>query len=178
MSQFLRPTSDVSKSNLTISTGSYAYAVLDEETPASDYIKCNGSGETNVTGYAIMHITDPVAVPTVKTGHFIRFSVKTSISGRGDPKIELLQGTTVIATLTVASPTTSYVTYSLELTEAEANNITDYTDLRLKVYVYHGYYVVNADNHPIFDSYCQWCEMEIPDASPASGPGLEMGMVA
>lgn len=119
--QIIRPTSDVSDGAWLASTGSDLYAMLDETTASdSDYIYAT-SASTAEVGLGVA--SDPVS----STGHIIRYRAK----GTGTLTVKLMQGTTTIATH-VPTLTTSYQDFSFTLSGAEADSITDYSNLRLQ----------------------------------------------
>lgn len=75
--------------------------------------------------------------PATDGGHVVRvvhrmFKDTGAVSITGTT-VEVLQGSTVIASRELAVPTTSYVTEAFTLTEAEASGISDYADLKLRL---------------------------------------------
>lgn len=163
MSQYLRPASDISRSYVD----SPAWSKVDEETPSDgDYISVN---TYDVNGYALMSLSYPSENPG-DGDVIIRFRGFAEDTGC-HLYAELLQGSTVIATTQVISDTgsTNFVTYSYTLTSTEKGNITDYTDLRLKVCM--------KSNNTFNYTRCSWVEVEVPDADEVS-LGLEMGCVS
>jgi hypothetical protein len=176
MSQILIPTSDVANSNIRYSSGTSAYALLNTGY-TSGYIYGPAASETYDSGYATMHITDPAGTPgagdVILSGY-----VKSSSSGRGTVTLSLYQGTTLIAGVTLSSLTTSFANRTYTLTSAEKAAITNWADLRIKVTVVHNYYK-SGDSNIQYDTYCAYCQLEVPDAA-AGGPEicLEMGCAA
>jgi len=72
--------------------------------------------------------------PAVSTGHIIRYRIKKDTSG-GDQitlVVKLVQNTTVLKTWTHSNISDTAVTYEQTLSGAEADSITDYTNLRLR----------------------------------------------
>ena len=119
--QFLRPASDISAGAWTPSTGSSLFGTINE-TPADD-----ATYNTTPSASTFEVKLGAGASPGVTTGHIVRYRAK----GTGSLTVSLMQGTTVIATAT-PSITAAYQTFTFTLTGAEAGNITDYTDLRLR----------------------------------------------
>lgn len=152
MSQILRPISDIN-AKWTCSTGSNRYALIDEETYSdSDYITgaaANGYQEVKLaTGQT----------PGNRLNHIVNFRSKYITTG-STLTVTLVQGSTTIASST-KTPASSYTNYSFTLTEAQANLITDYSDLRIRFTTNGALYVSQA-------------YLEIPDGGSKSG--LEMG---
>lgn len=176
MSQILVPTSDIAKSNLRYSSGSIAYSLLNTGY-TSGYIYSPDVGENYGSGYATMHITDPTGTPG-SGDVIIRAYVKSSWSGKGYVYVDLYQGTTYIARLNCTSLASSFGVKSYALTSGEKANISNWSDVRLKVTVVHNYFKMGDQNEQ-YDTYCAYCELEVPDAA-AGGPEicLEMGCAA
>lgn len=144
--QFGLPISDISKTNWSQFAGNndaFAYNELDE-----GFGKDRGDGNgvdddttmwhTDATSNTTRTIECKLRAlrdPTIHTGHVIRARVsKSSTDGAVlTGTLYLVQGTTVIAEsagTVVLGPTQQTIEYTLS--EAEAANITDYTDLRLR----------------------------------------------
>lgn len=119
--QMLSPTSDISSGAWTPSTGATLYGVLDEPiADDADYIY-TGTASTSEVKFS------PAADPRVSDAHVVRYRAK----GGGTLTTHLVQGTTVIAT-DVQTLTGTLQTFSFTLSGAEADAITDYSDLRLR----------------------------------------------
>lgn len=119
--QLLRPDGDISSGAWLPSTGSDLYAMLDETTADDgDYIYTTSASTAEVS---LTNAGDPA----VSTGHIIRYRAK----GTGTLTVKLMQGTTTIATH-VPTLTTSFQTFTFTLSGAEADSITDYSNLRLQ----------------------------------------------
>ena len=135
MVQIALPTSTVSNS-WTIVGGIQAHLVIDEGVSShnGDTDKLHTNGDNNSDG----HLGDPTD-PGVSTGHIIRAVARYSNAMLGqarDVDVQLRQGaSTLIATLAISSGslTTSYQTFSYTLSGAEADSITDYSDLRYRL---------------------------------------------
>jgi hypothetical protein len=127
--QKARPGSDISAGGWLPSTGSGLYAMLDETSyNDSDYIYSPDNPTTETAEIKFTSITDP----GVHTGHTLRFRL-AAVGQDTVFDVYLMCGATQIATwqkTVVAGDTT---TYTETLTTGEAGNITDYTDLRIKV---------------------------------------------
>lgn len=154
--QYARPDSDIQQTNW-----SGGYGTIDETTyNDADYI--TGSSSANGTAiYGLSNVTDP----EVGTGHVVRFRAwqqdkthqrtlsaylyqgDTKISEHGSNPITLVKGT--------------QTAYSWTLSEAEANNIADYTDLRIW-FTSGGEVGTPAVSRSAV--YVSWAELEVPGA--------------
>lgn len=168
--QYARPTSDITTGgNINGSS-----ADLDETSSNdSDYVtgddNSSGANPGDIHEVALTAVTDP----EVGTGHIIRFRESTADTGvapatqngsnPGQIQVELYQGTTLIATVFSQANTTdnAWSTQSYTLSTTEANNITDYTDLRLR-FTYWGSGGGNPNSRR--GAACSWAEMQVPDA--------------
>jgi len=119
--QLIRPTSDITTGAWTPSTGLTLFGVLDEVVADdADYITTTSASTAEV---GLGSATDPL----LSTGHTIRYRAK----GTGTLTVKLMQGTTTIATH-VPSITTSFQLFTFTLSGAEADSITNYSNLRLQ----------------------------------------------
>lgn len=144
MAQFARPSAD------TDNTGSYTdqgggssaiYTTIDETAADDgDYIRTGTDPSSAVFVTKLSNVTDPVS----SSGHVLRVRAGTDQASGGnqiDLTAQLRQGYTnegspgtLIATLTQANVTAgSWTTYSATLSGAEADAITDYTSLYLRI---------------------------------------------
>lgn len=141
MAQFARPDAD-------LEIGSWAedddttdalFGEIDEATRDDlDFDKSedlSAPGNTTPFAVSLSDITDPVS----SAGHIIRVALRKQGTAQMDATVELRQGYvseaspgTLIATLTQANLTTSFAEYTHTLSGAEADAITDYTDLQLR----------------------------------------------
>ena len=129
--QVVRPTSDVSVGawrNQALSTTNLSLSIDEVTLDATDFAE-SGASPATADEY-VFHLGDPAA-PSTKTGHSLTYVIGKDVAG-GDSLIATVsvrQGTTTIASeqRTVPDAATSY---TLTLTEAQANTITDYADLR------------------------------------------------
>ncbi len=159
MTQYARPDSDISATNWT-----GAYTAIDEETPNdSDYI--TGSDSANGTDeVGLSNVTDPAS----SADHVIKFRARQS----GTPghqrylDVSLVQGSTVIAShATVTLDGSTWTDYSKTLSSAEADAITDYTDLRLHITSSGDVGTPAGSRRSV---YVSWVVFEVPDASGGS----------
>lgn len=160
--QYARPSSDITVSGWTASSGS-AYSCLDEASyNDSDFVQ-NLSAGTNSLEVGLSSVVDPASA----AGHTLRYRFQLDFEGllEDEPessiRFSLIQGTTVIATETRTFPYNSAATsYTLTLSAGEANSITDYSDLRFRAEVLVGwtgaFYKVT------------WAEFEVPDSASGS----------
>lgn len=144
MTQYARPSSDVSAGSWTTSP---LYAKIDEVTPSDvDFIQCSNANST--CEIALSSITDPSS----SSSHTIK--VRARKAGNATLTVYLFDGTTQIASWS-PSITTSFAEYTYTLTSGEADNIGDYTDLRLK---FQCAYVIAGGTG------VSWADFEVPDA--------------
>ena len=156
MPQFARPDSNVTQTSFT---GGF---VEIDEAVASDadfaYGANNIAAELEV---GLSNVTDPA----VGTGHIFRYRIaKTdngTVTGTGNAvtvTARLLQGATEIAADIAQTTTGTWTQYEFTLSEAQANNITDYTDLRLE-------FVTSVSGGPARrGGAVSWAELEVPVA--------------
>ena len=144
MAQFARPSADTNNSgNYTDQAGGSTnlFATIDETAASdADYIR-TGTDPTNAVYVTkLSNITDPVS----SSGHILRVRAGTDVSSGGnqiDLTAQVRQGYvnestlgTLIATLTQTNISAgTFTTYSLTLSAAEADAITDYTALYLRI---------------------------------------------
>ena len=167
MAQYGRPISDVSKSNVSLSTGSVAYALLDETTASdTDYVK---SEDNEGTCSFEVALTNTLKDPVNSARHYLKIRIKYQNSGDiDDATVTLKQGATVIGSWTCDNASGrigSYVTFTKTLTTSQANAITDYTALSVHV----AFKSIMTEN-----SFVSWIEFECPDGPDS---GLEFGIV-
>lgn len=157
MSQTLIPTSDVAIGvDTELSSGTTAYNLLNTDT-ADGYITVLSS---KATGYATMHLSDPTLPIGDGTWTVNVSATNTIITGTNPLSCTVYQGETQIATHTWdMAPTADYTKQTFNLTSGEVANITDPTDLRLKVTVNRKF---------IGCGYAFYCELVVPD-SPCGG---------
>lgn len=162
MAQFIRPVLDITALG---AGGSGSYVYIDEASfNDSDYISSNDN--TNVTYEAKFSSGSD---PTVSGSHIVRWrqaqadtNVAPSSGGTASSySAYLYQGGTLIATLVSAetSNESSFLAKTYVLTVGESDNITDYTDLRIR-FDFSGGGGPAANRRGVAIS---WAEMELPD---------------
>jgi hypothetical protein len=114
-----RPSSDISTTGWTA-----GYASIDEDTASdSDFISCNTIDTYNELGL------ETIQTPSNKGGHVLMVRAGNVVVNL---TIKLFQGATEIKSWQLRTKT-KYTTYNLYLTAVEAANITNYSDLRVKL---------------------------------------------
>jgi hypothetical protein len=120
--QLLASISDLSAGGWTPSTGSDLYAMLDESAYSdADYIVSTTASSCEMR---VATGTDPA----VSTGHVLRYRL---LAGSGSIAVALKQGSTTIASFGPHTLTGSAQDFAQTLSGAEADSITDYSDLRV-----------------------------------------------
>lgn len=160
MAQYGRPVADLVVGSWSKNGGGTPlYAQVDEVTPSdADYIWCYQSFNA-----CELDITPSLGDPEVSTDHIIRFRCRSE-SGTPPVTCYLYQNTTLKATAWSGALTTSWSTKVYTLSGAEADGITDYTDLKFRI----------VTGSTSFDTVnVSWVELEIPDAA-ASGQGAAL----
>ncbi len=112
------------------------YSYIDEETFSdTDYIRSPDDPVEETCRFKI----GTGGAPAVDTGHKIRWRIRKS-GGGGNAILTIYQGGgdnlgagTLIATRTRENPPSSFTTYEETLTEEEAGDITDYSDLYIEI---------------------------------------------
>ena len=175
MAQYAVPTSDISKTDwaqrgTSGDSDADAFDELDEGinsgAPDDDTTSWQtlslSNGETRTIECKLGSVTDP----GVHTGHIIRARVRAS-GTTGCTRTAVIycyQGTTLISTSASASVDLGYQTKEHTLSEAEAANITDYADLRIRLI---GTWGVGGTARSMIIS---GMEMEVPDVSGGGKP--------
>jgi len=159
--QFARPASDVS-------TGSYTttplWDKLDEATADDDTSvidSANNPAESDGTGFevALGSIPDPQS----STGHTVRMRGRRNGGARTITlNWRLYQGSTAIIAAKSLTMTDSFQTSSYTLTSGEADSITDYSDLRVRVWG------TTSGGGAGSKLRVTWIELETPDAPPST----------
>ena len=162
MAQFGRPDGD-------ISTGGWTPTPLNaeiDETVADDGTTEILSADDPVSDTSEVSLST-VTDPALSTGHILRFRHQHTTTGGGSaPAMTLVgslyQGTTLIAESSVAPAKGVWGTEALTLSGAEADAITDYTDLRVRL-------VANkTGGNRTFRIHVTWAELEVPDVAGAA----------
>lgn len=130
---YARPDGDVSAGSWTDQTGSTAnlYAVIDETSADdADYVKSS----TLTSGSDTLEVSlSDINDPTTSTDHLVRYRYRRQGNSTAMTlTVSLRQGASQIASWTHTNVGTSYVTAEQTLSGAEADSITDYSDLRLR----------------------------------------------
>jgi hypothetical protein len=122
--QYAYPIADLDAGAWLPSTGSDLFAMVDElVTPVdSDYIYVLGAAST--AKLQITSLTDPVS----SSGHVLHYRAYSSQAKT--IQVDLYSGATLIKS-TTQKLTTGAVTYDITLSGAEADAITDYSDLEV-----------------------------------------------
>jgi len=159
--QFGRPSADVS-------TGSYTptplWQQLDEATADDDTTvvdSANNPGETDGTGFevALGSIPDPQS----SSGHAVRVRARRNGGARTITlNWRLYQGTTAVISAKSLTLTDSYQTSTYTLSGAEADAISDYSDLRVRVWG------TTSGGGAGSKLRVTWIELETPDAPPST----------
>jgi len=143
MAQFARPSTDTTLDSYTDQTGGTTniYTTIDESVASDlDYIRSATDPSNAAYVTKLTSVTDPVSA----TGHVLRVRMGTDVASGGnqiDATVELREGYvsetsqgTLICTLSQSNINQgSFADYSANLSAGEANSITDYTDLYVRV---------------------------------------------
>lgn len=144
MAQFARPISDDAQIGSWLEEGDLAvnlYESVDEVTANdTDYVKSEdltGAGNTSVLVLNLGSVTDPGS----STGHVLRVRARKQGTAQMDMTVELREAYvneagqgTLIATLTQSNLSTAFADFNITLTGPEADSITDYSDLQLRMF--------------------------------------------
>ena len=149
MAQFARPASDITVGSWTTSP---LYASIDEASyDDGDYITSVKSATAETFEVKLSSVTDPQS----GANHTIRIRASASLELGSTADVYLYQGATLIATRATINLTTSFAEYTYTLSEKDADAITDYTDLRIRV---------TASVAKNKYAYVSWAELEVPTA--------------
>lgn len=141
MAQFARPDADSSIGTYTDQGGGTTniYTTVDEASASdADYVKSVTAPSNAPCVFRLSDVTDPVS----SSGHVMRVRARNGVSGGRaiDLTAQLRlsyvnEGSpgTLIATLTQATVASSFTDYSVTLSGAEADAITDYTALFIRI---------------------------------------------
>lgn len=128
MAQILLPDSDVEVAGWS----NPSWSVTDDNYPGGSDLTTSSTNPSGIDfEVGLTNGTDP----GTDKGHRVRYRISGNANGTRlvDYLVQLKQGSTVIASQTTNHGGTTHTWYSFLLTEAEAANITDYTDLRIRV---------------------------------------------
>ncbi len=158
--QFGRPTSTLASGSWTAVGAATHHAGTDEVTPNGDTDYVNSTTDEDELQMTIDNLTDPAA----NTSHILSFTAR-SLSGGGQPEraeIHLFEGATQRASSgNFDLDRAAYATHLYTLTTAEADGITDYTNLRFRLHVH----AVQAGE----EVRVTQAEFEVPSAPPDPG---------
>ena len=164
MAQYARPDDDESVDNWTTSGGSSSdlFEEIDEETANdSDHIEATDSGMSDeVAIFTLSDVTDPSS----SADHKVIYRVQgTDEMESGGPQItvQLLENSTSRASWTRTPSTSAITTYTETLTSTQADSITNYANLKLKVTLNAG---AGGDTMYVYQAY-----FECPDAGGGGG---------
>lgn len=134
MAQFARPDGDQSVGNWTTDGGgtSNLYQSIDEASPSdADYVRSELSPSSSSYECTLGNLEDPQS----SSGHVVRYRYAKDAAGGQtiNLTVQLRQGaSTVIASATHNDISETVTAGSITLSGAEADAITDYSDLRLR----------------------------------------------
>lgn len=166
MAQTARPDSDVAVASWVTAP---LWSKVDDAVSAPDGTFINSeeksSGNTSTVQLGLSDVTDPAS----SASHVLRYRYRRSNTNRTLACfVELRQGATLIASDSVGGIATSFADRTYTLSGAEADAITDYTDLRVHFYGTASGGIAGG-TALVIDAV----ELEIPDAPAASlRPGL------
>ncbi len=147
MTQYARPASDIT----TEWTTTPLWSKLDEVSPDdADFI--TGTGPTKTAEVKLSSVSDP----NDHANHIWSLRLKATGSSAGEKvTVTLYQGSTSIEVLINAATITRNAFNLWTGTLANAANITDYTDLRIRL--------VTGSNGASETIQCSWIELAVPD---------------
>ena len=125
------PTSDISAGAWTTEVGgtSNLYASVDETSANdADYIQSEAAPAASAVQVKFASMTDPA----VSYGHYITYRIQKTGTGQINMVVRLKQNTTTIASWSHTNVDSAVTEYTQTLSSAEADSITDYTDLRVE----------------------------------------------
>jgi hypothetical protein len=158
MVQFGRPISDIATNSWTAAP---LWSKLDEVSFSdADFVESANNANTTAE-IALSALGDPNS----GAGHVVRYRYAISATGGNsrDITVQLYQGGTLIAAGTTRTPTaTAYAADSFTLTAGEADAITSYADLRLRL-VAGG--TTGGGPSGRRSVRVSWAELEVPDAA-------------
>ena len=124
-SNIARPIADVSTGDWLPSAGVILYEMIDEvEADDTSYIYINGAGSCEF-------LLSPLAAPSILSAHALRYRIRCD-QGR-TLTVTFRQGSTEIASWLYNPAPVTPQTFTSYLSAAQIGNITDYTDLRVRL---------------------------------------------
>jgi hypothetical protein len=133
--QFGRPASDIALGNFvpTPSSPATGWDKLDEVSPSdADYVSSPSSPSAEAYEFKFSSLVDPVS----SANHDINYRLRKDVAAGAqiNATVELREGvSTLIKQWTHNDLSNTWTTFNQTLSALEADSITDYTDLRLKV---------------------------------------------
>jgi hypothetical protein len=130
--QSLAPATDITTTGWTATGGTGSLASAIDESPANDadFVTSPANPSSSVLEVQFEAADDP----GVSSGHQVDYRLRVLNAGSYSVTAALFQGGTQIATETrTTGLTSSFQTFTLTLSGGEADAITDYADLRLRV---------------------------------------------
>jgi hypothetical protein len=159
--QFGRPSADISAGSYTPTP---VWQQLDEGSADDDTSvvdSANNPGESDGTGFEV--VLGSVPDPQSSSGHVVRVRARRNGGARTITlNWRLYQGATPIIAAKSLQMTDSYQTSSYTLTGGEADAITDYSDLRVRVWG------TTSGGGAGSRLRVTWIELETPDAPPST----------
>lgn len=132
MPQYGRPAQDITRTGWVTESGGTTnlYASIDEEVypDHSNYVESPAPPGTNEYEVKL----SPLGDPEVSTLHHIRYWRRSVGDAQVNLSLRLMQGVTEIATLSDQGVDIEWGFVQWALTSAQADAITDYTDLRVE----------------------------------------------
>ena len=159
--QFGRPDTDITTTGWTPTP---LWEELNEQDPdnATTEITTADNPTNTVFEVAFSSITDP----QTSSGHYVRYRMYKTGGKTCTATAELYQGGTAIHSDAAQTLTGTYATYSFNLSGAEADSITDYSDLRIRV-------TANCTGGGAGSQVrATWAEFEAPEPPPTSPPSV------
>lgn len=162
--QFARPDGDITTTGVISGT----FASIDEVTASDSDFVATDDNTAAVYEISLSDVIDPLT----GSGHTLRYRVSKADGGVPNNNsgndvtlnVELYQGATLIQLIENTLTLGLWTTRSLAFTNTFIDNITDYTDLRLR------FTCTNSGGSPSNrrGMAISWVEVEVPDASTPS----------
>jgi hypothetical protein len=162
VAQFARPASDIAIGSWTTQGGSAAslWATLDED-PADEADFAQSSLTVNDSYETLL---SPVEAAFIDRLHLLRYRGRKNAAA-GNTRgvtVDLLQGTTVIATNSHPDLTVVWLDGAILLTKAQGAAITDYANLRVRFTATGS---VSGPGGNRRRAQVSWCQLRVPDAT-------------
>lgn len=149
MPQFARPIQDISVGGWGVSP---LWSKLSEVSPDDATTQVQSAKNPNADTFEVR--VGSVLLPVNRQNHIVRVRMMTDGTGY-TAQVDLYQGTTLIQSFPGQTvPPGAYGTLALNVTEASAQAITNYSDLRVRV---------AASGGGGKYAYCTWIELQVPD---------------